>query len=238
MQDRYAGDIGDYIKSGLIRALSLGYNVGIAWYLYPDETHNADGRHTAYLANPEFWKPFDPELFDALSQIIRGRRSVGAIETSGVLNASYYSECIVRGLGERTTHRDFRICWFERLKAALKHCDLVFVDPDNGLVRDAHAASQLKASGKKIPLGEALALAEGRVAIVYHHNSRFKGGHGREVEHWLAQLGPRVIAVRANAYSCRTFFVINPDDVIKYRLAEFCARWSPAKVRLHAHSEN
>ena len=44
MQDRYAGDIGDFVKLGLLRALSSGCKLGIAWYRFPDEDHNGDER--------------------------------------------------------------------------------------------------------------------------------------------------------------------------------------------------
>ncbi len=37
MQDRYAGDIGDFVKLGLLRAISPGYALGLAWYHVPDE---------------------------------------------------------------------------------------------------------------------------------------------------------------------------------------------------------
>lgn len=64
-----------------------------------------------------------------------------------------------------------------------------------------------KTFGEQLPLREANALAEGRVAVIYHHNTRRKGGHDLEVSHWLAQLGEDALAIRANAYSCRTFFL-------------------------------
>ena len=39
MQDRYAGDIGDFIKLGLLRALAgSDLNLYINWYLTPDES--------------------------------------------------------------------------------------------------------------------------------------------------------------------------------------------------------
>ena len=62
MQDRYAGDIGDFVKLGLLRALSPGRKLGIAWYRFPDEDHNGDGRHVGYLDRPEAYSSFDPEL--------------------------------------------------------------------------------------------------------------------------------------------------------------------------------
>lgn len=66
MEDRYAGNIGDYVKLALLRQLSAGRNLGIAWYLYPDEGHNVNGRHIGYLNLPHRWRHLDPELFDAL----------------------------------------------------------------------------------------------------------------------------------------------------------------------------
>ena len=57
MQDRYVGDIGDFGKYGLLRAISGMHDpvrnqhlqLGIAWYLFPDESHTADGKFTGYL---------------------------------------------------------------------------------------------------------------------------------------------------------------------------------------------
>jgi hypothetical protein len=65
MQNRYVGDIGDYVKLGILRALSPGYRFGVAWWLYPDESHNQEHRHIGYLQNPDQWWKFDPQLFDA-----------------------------------------------------------------------------------------------------------------------------------------------------------------------------
>lgn len=233
MQDRYAGDVGDYVKLGLLRALAPGRKLGIAWYLYPDEAHNADGRHIAYLGDPDFWRAFDPELFDALRAIVGGRRSVEALEARAIAGAAFHRTLIVQSPGTGVSHHIHRAQWFEAASDALRGCDLVFADPDNGLVADDHRASGLRAHGKRITLSEALTLAAGRTAIIYHHNSRFKGGHDREVAYWLDRLGPRALAVRANAYSCRTFFIVNADPAIERRAADFCTRWSAAKVRLH-----
>ena len=44
MQDRYVGDVGDFGKYGLLRALCGGdLTLGVVWYLYPDEEANNDG---------------------------------------------------------------------------------------------------------------------------------------------------------------------------------------------------
>jgi len=54
VQDRYAGDLGDYLKFGLLRWLappgsSVSPQLGVVWYRTADEAHNADGKHIAYL---------------------------------------------------------------------------------------------------------------------------------------------------------------------------------------------
>ena len=35
MQDQYAGGIGDFVKYGLLRAISAGILLGIAWVVSP-----------------------------------------------------------------------------------------------------------------------------------------------------------------------------------------------------------
>ena len=54
MQDRYTGDLGDFSKLGILRALEMaGLSIGVNWYLTPDENHNGDGRHVKYLNQEE-----------------------------------------------------------------------------------------------------------------------------------------------------------------------------------------
>jgi hypothetical protein len=80
---------------------------------------------------------------------------------------------------------------------------------------------------------EAKALADGRCAVVYHHNTRRRGGHDAEVDYWLAQFDVHAIAVRATAYSPRTFFILNPTPKIEERVHDFCIKWRAIKVRIH-----
>ena len=85
MQDRYVGDVGDFVKLGLLRTLSPGYKLGVVWYRVADEQHNGDGRHISYLQD-KLWRPLDPVLFDSLDRIVKmGERSIEALERSGLL---------------------------------------------------------------------------------------------------------------------------------------------------------
>jgi hypothetical protein len=233
LQNRYAGDIGDYVKLALLRHLSQGRKLGISWYLYPDEGHNSDGRHIGYLSDPLMWRALDTELFDSLSQVVGSRRTVAQLEKTKAIepNTSYHRS-IVSDVQAKDRCRA-RTKWFEESLEVLGDCDLVFADPDNGIIDDRPERRRRPIFGKQMPLSEVKAIAEGRTAVIYHHNTRFKGGHDKEVEHWFQQIGGEIIAVRANAYSCRTFFIVNPDVEIRRRAKDFCDRWANHKVKLH-----
>ena len=86
MQDRYVGYIGDFVKYALLRVVTGESKLGVAWYLHPNESASADGRHTEYLALPAEWRCLDEDLFDGLKKIVEStRRSVTAVEASKVL---------------------------------------------------------------------------------------------------------------------------------------------------------
>lgn len=152
----------------------------------------------------------------------------------GLGRRAAFSSVPLPTVGLRASDRcEARSAWFGGVLEDLYRCDLVFADPDNGLVDDEPWRRTKVTLGKQMPLSEVLTFSVGRTAVIYHHNSRFKGGHDAEVDHWLRQIGLPAIAVRAAAYSCRTFFIINPDDQIIERASDFCERWKDHKVRLH-----
>lgn len=233
MQDRYAGDVGDYVKFALLRQLAPGQSLGIAWYLHPDESHNGDGRHMGYLNQPQTWRDLDPELFDRLAGATTKSRTVAALVHAGVVPAQTFVDELMtsRDLPARD-RSDWREAWFARALQSLDGCDLVFADPDNGLVDDDPRRRRQRSFGKQLPLSEALALAAGRTAVIYHHNTRRAGGHDAEVAYWRGLLGRDTIAVRATAWSCRTFFIVNPTEEIQARAEAFAARWARHKVRM------
>ena len=226
MQDRYVGDIGDYVKYGLLRAIRGTRRLGVAWYLHPNAGPAGDGKHTAYLQDPDEWRHLDAELFDTLGELIGDRRSVAAIQESGILGDVVFSADRL-GAAEVKAHdpERWRHRWFNRIKHQLAGCDLVFADPDNGLVPDDRFRPARKVDAKRIPLSEAMALAEGRTAVIYHHNTRRRGGHRSEILWWKDQLPDGTLAYYWRRVSNRTFFVINPDAETRRRLREFERRW-------------
>lgn len=226
MQNRYTGDIGDFAKYGLLRALSRGRQLGVAWYLYPDEAHTADGKHIQYLDNPGKWRTLDPVLFDGLDMITSGERSVAVLEQSGLLPGAVFASEMLKAEDIPLNRRGkWRAEWFGRVMEKLARCDIVFADPDNGLYPDDKFRWGSAADWKRQPLREAIQLCAGRTGVLYHHNTRFKGGHMAEIRHWLSKLPAGTYAFYWQRYSNRTFFVVNPDQMTLERLAKFAETW-------------
>ena len=89
MQDRYVGDVGDFAKYGLLRRLTgrpdqRKIRLGVVWCLFPNETHNNDGRHVSYLRKPEFESLDDPLLAALRNIVASGRRCISTVSRSGL----------------------------------------------------------------------------------------------------------------------------------------------------------
>ena len=118
MQNRYAGDVGDFVKLGLLRHLAspptrggAGLSVGVNWYLVPDEHHNQDGKHTAYLEprNPVHRElaACDLDLIRRLADVVGSTRSVEALELGGALplHSLSYNRVLLAAEGPAGRHQ-------------------------------------------------------------------------------------------------------------------------------------
>lgn len=84
--------------------------------------------------------------------------------------------------------RQARQEWFQAVRCTIEEADLMFLEPDNGL-QPAGFSHDLPKAGKSITLDEPRALARPeRCLIVYHHQTRRKGGHHGEIENWADRL--------------------------------------------------
>jgi hypothetical protein len=230
MQDRYVGDIGDYLKLAILRDLKPGRRLGVAWWLFPNEDHNKDGRHIAYLAQADKWRRFDPALFDGLKRIVASNdRRVAALQDADLLAGAVYADDPIPMASTPTLRGILRAEWFSRTRAVLRDCNLLFLDPDNGLETKGFKIGAPKA-GKSVGLAELVALqAPGRALVVYHHQTRMAGGHHNELKYWgerLVSLGfATVDALRARPYSARAFFLLNATDELRERAAALAEQW-------------
>jgi hypothetical protein len=260
VQDRYAGDIGDFLKLGLLRWLvapsleSAPYRLGVVWYLAPDESHNADGKHVAYLdpasrAGGEL-RPLDPDLYDRLAAMVAaGDRSVAQLESCGVLPVGTRTYGKMLQFGDLPPHAmrarvERRRLWNSEAFAATEGCSVVFVDPDNGLRRSDHSmASHRSKSEKHAYLNELLPFVDrGQTIIAYHHadrSAKVPVQAERRMAEAAEELGVESLAVvRASRGTTRLFLVLPAPvhrDHLRKRLEEL--EWSPwaNELRVYWH---
>ena len=177
MQNRYTGDIGDYGKLGLLRTLrAAGLSIGVNWYLVPNENHNEDGKHTEYLKR-NLYRNCDKDLWDELKTIVdTGNRTVSALEKNAILNAAFYSECLDFSEKSKPERDSYRNTWHQAALTKLAGNDVVFVDPDNGLlVPSAEGSRRENKYVKPIELKDYY--YTGSSVVYYQHKARRKDQH-------------------------------------------------------------
>lgn len=230
MQDRYAGDIGDFAKFCVLRVLcgkhedSRLLRLGVLWYLTSFHSDpSGHGKHTGYLddtpRNYEVFRACDVDLYDRLARIVHGGdRRVSVIPKSGILpsDTAYYSTPLqfqgrgIRDLRERRTQRSI---WLAKGLEDTVGCDIVFADPDNGLQVKSIAAHHKM--GPKYVFLEELApyVQRGQSAIVYQHATR-QGKWRDQVRRRFEEMRDELslasdpFALLWRSISPRTFFVI------------------------------
>ena len=252
MQNRYVGDVGDFGKYGLLKALCQpesaeepALRLGVVWYLTSDETHNNDGRHIGYLEptprNVKAFRRCDPELYDLLGDIVRSdARRVSAIRQWGVLpeGTVYYDRLLDFGAEQVRPNSAARVQarqgWVQGALQATKDCDVVFVDPDNGIGSSAQAYS--RRGGKYVLLEELGPYVDrGQTLVVYHHLNRQAPADVQidSLSVVLRDLSVRrchLAAARFSRGSARVFFLIgqeNQETIFERRLRRFLTTaWS------------
>lgn len=177
MQNRYSGDIGDFGKLGLLRwAEGSGLSIGVNWYLVPDETHSNDGKHTSYLKKETF-RACDDELWRELQSIVdSGNREIRALEKRSILNARFFSDTLEFSNTTPAGRNMLRQQWHTHALEQLKHCDLVFLDPDNGLMVPS-ARGSVKANKFVLPLELADYYRQGSSIVYYQHKARLSDSY-------------------------------------------------------------
>ena len=233
MQDRYAGDVGDFMKLGLLRWLvaptpfAPQHHLGVIWYRVPDQSHDADGEHVGYLDPSstlgQDLRPLDPDLHDHLRRMVgSSERSVAALAACGALPLAtrYYHRILSFAdidpseVAARTVRRER---WFHEAMVAVDSCSLVFVDPDNGMRRDDHLVpAHSNLAEKFVYLSEVQRLLErGQSVVVHHHTDpaeRMPDQAHSLMEDIHDELGVApVAAVQASRGSTGLFLVIAPD---------------------------
>jgi hypothetical protein len=165
MKNEYFGDVSDFWKYGILRALAAQeLRVFVCWMLTAAAS-GRDGRKLGYLEQPVRYRPFDPELYDVLAAAVQsGRREVGVAEDRLVAGAGFYGAL----LGDAAATR---AAYFDRLWRAAAGYDVVFFDPDNGLERGVRKGQA--GSHRYLYLDELAATVErGHSPVVFQYFTR------------------------------------------------------------------
>ena len=237
MQDRYAGDAGDFGKYGLLRwlcgpdAYGVALRLGVLWYRFEDATPG-DGKYVSYLdpQRAQEYSKCDPELFQQMHSIVRGQRSIAAVETSGALplGTAFFGDKLAFGRNEpRPSGALKRRDWLEAGHRAVAHADLVFADPDNGL--EVPSVGRLGAKGPKYVYYDDLRACwdRGQSLVVYQHITR-KGTAEEQIgarhdalrEHLE---GAEPVTLRWRRFTSRAYFVIPAADHAERLAARYAA---------------
>lgn len=217
MQNRYTGDIGDFGKLGLLRQLSkTGLSIGVNWYLTPDETHNEDGRHIGYLKNDVF-RACDEQLWSALGQIVKsGKRQVCELERADILQGIFYSQMLDFTGKDKAERQRLRWEWHNLAMDELHDRDIVFVDPDNGLIVPS-ADGTPKSNKFVLPLELAEYYRSGASVIYYQHKARHLDEFYMDQNRRLVESGafPEAtgLGLKFRTTSQRYFFLIQPKHL-------------------------
>ncbi len=231
MKNQYVGDIGDYGKYALLQAFAdAGGKVGVNWYLTDDDRTN-DGKFTDYLKDARM-SCYNPGIFDALKKIAyRENKSVADIRESGILPGVVYYDKKLLVSGNPKERKEAREKWFEDSLLALTNAELIFMDPDNGLLKSGDAS--MRGAEKYILPEEAERyFRSGHDVVYYCHKGR------RSEEEWRSYLGlmfkripeaePAVLTYHKGTQRSYVF-LIHKEHFVKYReiINGFWGRWDP-----------
>lgn len=242
MQDRYVGDVGDFAKYALLRRLvgqstTLRIRLGVVWCLFPNETHNNDGRHISYLRKAEF-KTLDDPLLAALEKIVvSGNRSLYALSSGPIFQDDtvfYNATAASSATLSRNDRLQHRADWLGRALSITSECDLVFFDPDNGL-EVSSVPKHHRNAGKYIYWDDLAPFwRREQTLLVYHHLNRTKPA-ARQVSDLRDQFQARLEGATAlplvfRRGSCRVFWLVYRSSAIgaelERRARAFLVSWS------------
>lgn len=245
MQDRYFGDIGDFAKYGLLRAVTAGQpplSLAVLWYLVPDESHNEDGRHIDYLQktqkNHDHFRPCDPELYDRLGDLVRaGRRSVSAVVEHSLLppGTVYHGVPLDYSTVLKEQRPSLREHWLHDALAMAADADLIFLDPDNGLEVDS--SGPFDGLGPKYTFYDDLAAMPLEKSLVIYQHATREGTFAEQLEGRMDDVRslrglsqPNLFAMRWRRVSPRAFIFAVTDAhlprVLDMLGAMLASRWA------------
>lgn len=170
MKNQYFGDVSDYRKYGLLRCVveATDSRLGVVWLLTRDDK-SRDGGFVDYLRQGSRFKPFDPVLFDTLSDV---KKRNGGCSVSVLRHSKLFPSGLVSFEPFVEDSAPSRDVYFRDALAEISACPVVFFDPDNGI--EVKSVKRGKTRSSKYVYWEELEVTHnaGHSLVVYQHWQR------------------------------------------------------------------
>ncbi len=141
------------------------------------------------------------------------------------------------GYAEQLRRWALRMAWHDKARALVQTCDLVFTDPDKGILYDDRKTQ--KPSHEHSYWDELDSyLADGKSLVAYHHLGRQPGGHEQQAQGCLRRIrerGYKAWAVHYRRGTSRLFLIIPARDEHRLVLWERTQRFVASRWQEHAH---
>lgn len=243
MKAQYVGDIGDFGKVLLLKHLAAcGFKIGVNWLLTgPDATGDGSLRNYPDYRGKDCLCCCGLEVLQAMTHLARTPRAKRRIESLDAIirrfcgSLELYSEFFDSG----RTRKDLDKEAFEKLNPAL--ADLVFFDPDNGLLEgNGNSPKHIYLDNLQRYWGR------GQSILVYHHLNREKkseeekSSHQTQVDRATRTLKNKLTNARVDSFRMRRgtarvyFLCLQPAHLPK---AEGGSDISSIQPLLHTKSE-
>ena len=216
MQERYLGDIHDFYKFLFIKHLAsnLKVRIGLNWFLVDpksiskSELKKNDGEKRSYLNNPKVTN-LDEKLSSELSDLVKKKnRNLKNFTTKTHLQkfVKFYNEKIMR---------NERKLWFENSINFFCKNEIIFLDPDNGILKRPNGRN----SQKYVLLDELKSYQSKEKIIIFTQFQSYNKSffpYISEITNFLKSNGLKIkYPVLRNRTSPNTFYItIGQDRVI------------------------
>ena len=245
MRDAYVGNLGDFAKYSLLRALTGrpdrpedALPLHVVWFRVFDDMGPVPSkdRGWSYLDDGLRVRACDPGLFECLKQFGRPEeRSLDRVQCSGILphGTHYHSERVPDSHHPSDRHAARRV-WTSRMvsEVASQPCRIVFLDPDVGL---APASQENRASPRHVYPSEVNQLLErmdsGGTLVVFQSLVRDPRGtrlHSWTDANWYESERPTVVEFKPPHWKkAQHAFVIFRPEAVQERLDGLTRRFWP-----------
>ncbi len=246
MKNQYIADIGDYGKYALLRVFANnGIKIGVNWYLTKND-RSSDGCIRSYLVNDRNGiSVLDPGLYYELQQIDakNGEKSIDDIKEKNIIPKAIYYPDLIDLEGSPYERKLKREKWFLKSLKPLDNADLIFMDPDNGMLPNGGVC---KRNAEKYVLPDEIeryfkgVYGRKHNVVFYCHKGRRKQDEWIKYITYMSKYIPeaRLIVLTYHRGTQRSYvFLIHDEYYDDYRriIDDFLKRWVRVFTEEHTY---